>query len=195
MISNPQDELQAQQAIEGELLDGEKILWTGQPDPSKIFTAADLFLIPFALFWISMPTMGGVSMLKDGDFSGALFIVPFLLIGSYLLVGRFFYKSWAKRKTYYAVTDRRVIVINGGLKHRIAASFIRDIVAVNSSINKNGEGMVIFGNASIFAASFGNSGFGTAENQTAPLPPIFYDLKNAQEVLDLVNRLRNEQCR
>lgn len=197
MVINPQDELRAQRAVETELLDGEKILWAGQPDASKIFTAADILLIPFTLLWTSFPALGLLAGMRsnESDPLFSLFLIPFIAVGLYILIGRFFYKSWAKRRTYYAITDRRVIVISGGRKRRVIASFIRDIPTVNSSIGKNNMGRIIFGNTSPYAASFGNTGMDFTGNNSAPLPPIFYDLENAQEVLDLVNRLRDEQCR
>jgi hypothetical protein len=34
-----------------DLLANEEILWSGQPDPTKLLTAADIFLIPFSLVW------------------------------------------------------------------------------------------------------------------------------------------------
>src|SRR4051812_14861337 len=34
-----------------DLLRDERILWTGQPDPSRIFAPSDLFMVPFSLLW------------------------------------------------------------------------------------------------------------------------------------------------
>jgi hypothetical protein len=33
------------------LLDGERIRWSGQPDPSRLFGLADRVLIPFSVMW------------------------------------------------------------------------------------------------------------------------------------------------
>ena len=37
--------------------------------------------------------------------------IPFVAIGLYLVVGRFFYKRWDRRRTRYAITDQRVVII------------------------------------------------------------------------------------
>ena len=46
--------------FQSELLQGEKILWVGQPDPSVHFAKADAFLIPFSILW------GGFALFWEG---------------------------------------------------------------------------------------------------------------------------------
>jgi hypothetical protein len=119
--------------IQSELDAGERLLWAAQPDPRRLARASlaiVLFGIPwtaFACFWVFMAS-GGLWGLFDGgmDFprdEGAfqvisicfpLFGLPFVLIGLGMLTA----PHWVKRKarrTAYAVTDRRVILLEGGL--------------------------------------------------------------------------------
>jgi hypothetical protein len=41
----------AQQQLEPYLRPQERLLWSGRPDPSVLFTGKDGFLIPFSLMW------------------------------------------------------------------------------------------------------------------------------------------------
>ena len=51
-------------AIQPELLSGESILWTGQPNPRIVFHKEDLFLIPFSLLW------GGFAIVWEAGVAG-----------------------------------------------------------------------------------------------------------------------------
>ncbi|MBE9029322.1 hypothetical protein IQ266_06040 [filamentous cyanobacterium LEGE 11480] len=108
--------------IEQELQPGEPIAWLGQPIPrwmtldSIIFV---LFAIPwttFALFW--MWAAFGMQMpdLANGikpNYIIALFGIPFVLIGLFMLSSPI-WKRRTLRRTVYLVTDRRAIIIRGG---------------------------------------------------------------------------------
>jgi hypothetical protein len=92
----------------------EQLLWTGQPDPSVHFTPADLYLIPFTVFWAGF-SIFWIAVAAAGD-APVLFVligVPFLLIGLYITIGRFFVKARLKRRTAYGVTTDRVLVAIG----------------------------------------------------------------------------------
>jgi hypothetical protein len=93
------------------LRQGEQIRWVGQPDPRVLFTPADAFLVPFSLLW------GGFAMFwetqaitRGGPSFSALWGIPFVLMGLYMIFGRFIYKKRSKLKTVYGLTDARVIV-------------------------------------------------------------------------------------
>ena len=123
--------------IQSELDSGERLLWAAQPDPKR-FARGSIFIVlfgipwtAFALFWIFMAS-GGLWGLFDGgmDFPRdqmpfqlislcfPLFGLPFVLIGLGMLTA----PHWAKRKalrTAYAVTDRRVILLEAGFWNSI----------------------------------------------------------------------------
>ncbi len=81
-----------------------------------IFSKADLYLVPFSLFWGGFAIFWeiGVTTSSGAAPIGGLFGIPFVLIGLYLIVGRFFYKRWDRKRTTYAVTDTRALAIRGG---------------------------------------------------------------------------------
>jgi hypothetical protein len=108
------------------LLDpGERLLWVGMPagglrlTPKGIGTSVfGLFFFGFSVFW----TLGAASPLLVG-FSGEmpggfgwffilfpLFGLPFVAIGAYMLFGHVLHDAWRRRRTRYALTDRRAII-------------------------------------------------------------------------------------
>jgi hypothetical protein len=90
-------------AIQPELTSGESLLWAGQPNSGVIFHKEDLFLIPFSLLW------GGFAIFWEGAVAGywgssgtrsghawvfgMIWGIPFVLIGQYMIWGRFLYSA------------------------------------------------------------------------------------------------------
>ena len=117
-------------AIQPELTSGESILWAGQPNSRIIFHKEDLFTIPFSLMW------GGFAIFWEAGVAGLwgqtthfgnrwifgmIWGIPFVIIGQYLIWGRFFYTAWKKKRTHYAVTSRRVMVVQNGWRRQMAS--------------------------------------------------------------------------
>ncbi len=116
-----------------ELAPGETLEWTGGPNPSVIFHPDDWLLIPFSLLWGGFATFGllqvsGISDLlvnrPNPRFQSfmSLWVTPFALIGQYMIWGRFVYHRWEKKRTYYALTNRRALIVHGGLRSRESSS-------------------------------------------------------------------------
>ena len=89
----------------------EQLLWQGVPDPSAWFTAEDAFLIPFSVLWCGFAIFWESSVIHGGPVFFQLWGVPFVLAGLYFVAGRFFYKNYRKRRTGYAVTTRRAMIL------------------------------------------------------------------------------------
>jgi hypothetical protein len=93
---------------------GERLLWTGQPDPAVLFGPKDLFLIPFSLLWGGFAIFWEASVIADGD--GPFFMlwgIPFVVVGLYMIAGRFVYKRRRKQRTAYGLTEERALVAVG----------------------------------------------------------------------------------
>jgi hypothetical protein len=92
-----------------ELLPSERILWSGQPDTSVIFSSSDMFQIPFSLMWggfaifweyTAITQTTATSNIGVSELIFPLFGIPFVIIGLYIMFGRFFYKTFKKKRTY-----------------------------------------------------------------------------------------------
>lgn len=178
-----------------ELLRGETLLWTGRPGP-PLFSPADALLVPFSLFWGGFAIFWEVGVLGSGKAGGqpppfpfALFGVPFVLLGLYFVFGRFFYKVWRNKRTYYAVTNERVLVLVEGPIRKVRAVFIRNVPTIAKRVGTGGRGTLRFGVASGFgglATMYENSGMEFLAWSAGELPPAFFDVPDAERVYQLV---------
>src|SRR5579863_4071401 len=114
---------QAAMKLQPELSASERIQWAGSPNPGVIFHSDDWFIIPFSFLW------GGFAIFWEASDLGiwethakshpiswfmAFWGFPFVVIGQYMIWSRFFWDAWLKRRTYYAVTNRRVLILQEG---------------------------------------------------------------------------------
>jgi hypothetical protein len=101
--------------LESSMRPGEQLLWCGRPDRSVLFAPADIIAIPFSLVWLGVVVAWEAGTRAIGAPTAfRLAGVPFLVIGGYLLAGRFVVRWFRKRRTIYAITSERVIVQIGG---------------------------------------------------------------------------------
>jgi hypothetical protein len=75
-----------------------------------------------------------------------LFGIPFVVFGVYFAIGRFVAKARRRRRTHYALTDRRLLAIenrSGG--PIIQALFLDQVPAVSARMRRDGTGTLTFG--------------------------------------------------
>jgi hypothetical protein len=174
-----------------ELTMGERILWTGRPNPSRLFTRSDLFLVPFTLLWAWF-SIGFFTQELDRSPADPVtrVIAPlFAVVGLYALVGRFLFLRYRKRRTCYAVTGRRVLVLTETLRRSLLATRIRQIPAIQKTIRSDGSGSLRFGAGNPYAEMWKDTGlefFGAAYGSPAP---TFVDIPDVEEVYRLVTKL------
>jgi hypothetical protein len=113
-ITYPTDPAAAAQ-FEASLRPGEQLIWCGRPDPSVIFVPADIIAVPFTLVWlgIALAWEAGTQAIAAPP-AFRLLGVPFVLIGVYLVAGRFVTRWVRRRRTIYGVTSDRILVQTGG---------------------------------------------------------------------------------
>lgn len=103
----------ARTLAESRLRDGERILWVGRSDPARMFTDADRYLIPCGVLFSALTVAALVSAVLSHAHPSVLALLAALVaLGLHLLAGRFLVKLHRKRTDVYAVTDRRVLVMN-----------------------------------------------------------------------------------
>jgi hypothetical protein len=109
------DELESLQPL---VNPGERLVWSGRPDPRLTFTRADFFLIPLHLVATAIILYFIASALHGAD-SRALVIALQIIgwavtaIGLFFLIGRFFVKASGKRRTVYGLTDKNAMELKG----------------------------------------------------------------------------------
>jgi hypothetical protein len=182
------------QVFRDHLLEDERIVWSGRPDTGMHFTLLDLFIVPFSVLWGGFAIFWELSVLipdaEKGniDIESVLFGIPFVLIGVYLIFGRFIYKRWRKRRTYYAITDRRILSQYTTLGKHFLELDIKTVTDIDMHVWKDGKGYLVFneGKSSFFSGDqfYRNTGMDIFSYHKHPL--ALYDIPNANEVYKLI---------
>ena len=139
-------------AVQPELTSGETVLWSGRPNPGVIFHHQDLYLIPFSLLWggfaifweASVTGMTGFSRPNAAPGFFPVWGIPFVVVGQYMIWGRFIYGAWLARRTFYAITNRRVVVVQNGWRRQIGSAFIDSLQTILKDGNARGVGTLRF---------------------------------------------------
>ena len=124
------------------ILSDERILWQGRPEKGNIITRKDAVLIPFGAFWLAFSLFWEIMAIKSsGSFIFALFGIPFVAVGAYLLFGRLLHAAYLRDKTFYIITNKKIIIKSGS---RIKMHDARDLPPMDIEIHKNGNGTILF---------------------------------------------------
>lgn len=150
---------------------GERLVWTGRPKQGLMFTSADILLVPFSLLWggfaifwevgvLSMPSgrWREPAMNDPGpptDIVFPLFGAAFVVVGLFLIFGRFIVDAWLRGRTDYGLTDSRALVLRRGFGRALLSAPLGDDVEVRT--RGDGRGTLRFGR-SPGAFSFGGRG-------------------------------------
>ena len=144
-------------SISNELLEGEELLWSGRPDPlrrrivspARVFLILGLVFLPIGLLVViiglalllsSVIPPGSQSVLLGLFIPGGVFSVLGLV---YLIIGLVGFSP--SRNTFYAITDRRVIILRPGRYTRAFSYGKRAITQVRRIERPDGSGDLIFG--------------------------------------------------
>jgi hypothetical protein len=171
--------------IRRQLSGGERVLWSGQPKQGVILRASDALMIPFSLLWGGFAFFWEWSVINsDAPGFFVLWGIPFVLVGLYLIVGRFFVEARQREKTHYAVTNERVLIISGLLRPTVKSLSLRTLTDVSLSESSNGEGSITFGAASALSGMFG--GFAGWPGMSAQVGPRFEVIPKAKAVYEVI---------
>ncbi len=169
---------------------GENLLWSGKPDKRR-FLLRGWWAIPFSLMW------GGFALFWEGSvistnapFFFRLWGVPFVVIGLYLIVGRFFVAAREADNTWYAVTNRRILIHGGLLRQNFTELDLARLPALQLSSVQGGIGSIIFGASSSFGSGFVIPGWPMNGSQTSP---AFQAIPDAREVYEIIKQAQGSQ--
>ncbi len=182
--------------VHTEMISGERVYWAGMPNPRVIFHSDDWTAIPFTLVWT------GVFVFWEADALGiwgrathpgganlfmTLWGIPFLIIGNYMVWGRFVVDAWLKRRTYYAVTNRRILVLQEGWSRKTNWIYLEAI----PTIEREGttRGTLWFGKKYPVIAGRGQKTRNMSRFTVADTP-VFADIDDVDGIQRLVQELR-----
>ena len=97
-------------------LKDEKILWQGAPSNVPYLNKSDIWLIPFTLLFggafIGYAIISAIMMFAGKSIMFALTGITLLLMGTYILFFRFWYRKKRIARQLYFVTDKRVFAFD-----------------------------------------------------------------------------------
>lgn len=167
------------------LLKEEEILWFEKPNVKKLFSPKDIYSIFFGTVFIvtsSIWTIHGIMIMRGLKVvknmrpdQGIIFIllgISITLLGIYQIIGKPLRRKHKKENTFYAITNKRLLILIAGTNEKVISKYISQINEVYVTTSNNGIGTIEFG-----------------ENYP---DGEFTDINNAQNVYELINDLRSK---
>jgi hypothetical protein len=183
--------------LAGELAAAERVLWSGQPRRGVALRGADAFLIPFSLAWGGFAIFWETMVVAvNAPLFFSLFGLIFVVVGLYLIVGRFFVDAMQRARTFYAVTSDRVIIVTGLRSRTVRSIDLETLGEVTLSERRDGSGSIVLGTPTPFDWMYGGmagwpswSGFGTR------WVPRFELIDNVRSVYDIIRSAKRRPRR
>ena len=175
-----------------ELVPGERLVWTGRPSARRRLAPGDWIVIPFSIVWAGFAVFWEAMAVAAGAPLGfVLFGIPFVVVGLYMLVGRFLFRTWVRQRTFFALTDRRALALRVRRSGKSSVSvFLDRVPSIEKDVRSDGSGTVTFGSSRSARTARSavwpdlDDGSGTPAGTV-----VFYDLVDADEVWRLAQRL------
>jgi hypothetical protein len=174
--------------IQRELGSRERLLWAGKPRQGLVFRPSDTFLIPFSLLWGGFAFFWEYSVLTGGaPLFFALWGIPFVLVGSHFIVGRFLVDMRQRAKTVYGLTNERLLIISGLFTRNVKSLNLRTLADVSLTERPDGSGTITFGQGNPYSSWFQGMGWWPGMPAGAP---AFELVPRAKEIYEAI---RNAQ--
>lgn len=130
---------------------GERVLWEGQPDVWAYSMRGAWYLIPFSLLWGGFAIFWEITAISSGaPFFFLLWGIPFVAVGQYLIFGRLIVARREAARTFYAITDRRLLIESGAFRTTFTEVDLRDLPPSTLEEGSNELGTITLGPASWF---------------------------------------------
>lgn len=108
--------------LHGQLQNDEQVLWEGRPLKKAMMMAAFFGMLPFCVVWLCF-AVGIITctFISGAPLSMLLFMIPFFavwLTPVWVWIAGIITTGIAYEKTYYIVTDKRILLMHGSLMRR-----------------------------------------------------------------------------
>jgi hypothetical protein len=186
---NPSLASDAAAAMTAHLAPGERLLWAGQPKQGFALRGWDILYWPFSILMAVVGTILTVVELRAPSEPGAIvFALLAMLAGYYGTVIRYFVDRWQRSTTYYAVTDRRALILTRESPDYIQSIDLSTLKEVTYTRRGDNTGTLEFDRPSYFTIQ---GRYDTGRGASLPfmepaLTPAFEMIPNAREVRDLI---------
>lgn len=135
-----------ERVLSPELTTGEKLLWAGHPAPGLRFGGFDLIAVPFALFWLGAVMFGVRALIKqEAPPFAFVFLSCFVLVGLYMVVGRFWVDSARRHRTTYGLSATRLILVSRFLVREVQSIDIASLDTILLNERRDRSGTITLG--------------------------------------------------
>lgn len=167
------------------------MLWTGQPAHGIRLRSSDLLAIPFSLLWAGFIFFGLFKATpQDQNTPLPFFFIPFLVVGVYLLFGRFFVDAALRARTYYAVTTQRVMILSGYWTRELRSLQLRTLPEIALREGSGSRGTIEFGTT--FSSWRGWPRGMAWPGSNRYLPPSFDLIEEPRQVYNIIRKAQLE---
>jgi hypothetical protein len=172
----------ARQALARDLMHDELLAWAGRPKQGIYLSPSDALRIPFSVLFCGFVFVWEFQVISTGaPFFMGLFGIPFVLMGLYQLVGRFFVDARKRAMTFYGITNRRVLIVSQGFTRNITGVDLANSREISLEERSDGTGTIFLGKR----GPQGFEAFGWQAPQTANTPTL-QRVPDAREVFNMI---------
>ncbi|MCU0432095.1 MAG: PH domain-containing protein [Bacteroidia bacterium] len=141
---------QIENQLKPHLIPNEVLVWSGKPKTGIIFRGSDLYLIPFSILWCGFAIFWETMVISsNAPFFFWIWGIPFILVGLYLTVGRFFIDAKKRENTVYGLTNERIIIISGIFSRNVKSLNIKTLTDVSFTEKADRSGTITLGTAAM----------------------------------------------
>lgn len=151
-------------------------------------------MIPFSLLWGGFSFFWEYQVVHQQNAPAILMLwgIPFVALGVYLIIGRFFVDSFQRSRTVYGITDQRVLIVSGLMSKELKSMPLRTLSEVSLRERRTGSGSIVFGRT--------NDMYGTRYGTLWPgmrsrVSPEFELIKNVRNVYEILKEAQTRSTR
>lgn len=168
-----------------QLFADERIIWEGRPYQGFLVRPIEIFLIPFSLAWGGFALYWNISVWTTGaPIFFSLFGLPFLAMGLYFVIGRFYFDAAIRKRIAYFVTNKRILIVKGGQELMTKSLDLDRLPSLEFDERQDGTGTIRFGAPT---GLFGANNFGIWQPTSDPSPQ-FIRIPNVRSAYEIIRR-------
>lgn len=159
---------------------GERILWSGKPRQGFLLRRSDVFFIPFSIVWAAIAVwMEYAPLTSPLPLEEKFWSILSIAVAAYILALRFVVDLLYRHFSYYALTDRRILIHAGLFKPTLTSLPLATQKDIHLDLRKDGSGDIVFGPLDPKAWMYTGGGWPKFGEK---LSPSFEMLKDAPDI-------------
>jgi len=177
-----------------ELERDERLIWYGQPASGIRLRSSDVFLIPFSILWGGFAFFWEYSVATMQHAPGffVLWGIPFVAMGIYLIFGRFLYDARRRAKTFYGVTEHRIIIVSGTYERKVTTVNLANLPEMTLAERSGGLGTITFGSIPFPYSVLRSGSWPSSGREAVPQFELIEDTRKVYQIVRDTQRRGSE---